>query len=148
MTPITIRVTALTAKSPQEWCDEFLDTDRWPEFEGYMFLPGVRKAHVEVRTPGMIGTRIRVQNTDGSSHVEEIIGWDTERRIAVQFGEFQPPLSQFATHFVETWAFRETGKGTEVVRGMEMYPRGVLGRVVLRVVAVLMKRAFENQMRG
>lgn len=147
MKPITVRVTTLTSKSPQELCAEFLDTDRWPEFEGYLFLPGVRMAEVVMRTPEIVGTRIRVQNTDGSSHVEEIIQWDVPGRIAVKFGEFQPPLSHLATHFIETWDFHETEKGTEVVRSMEMYPKGVFGWLVLLPISLLMKKAFERQMR-
>lgn len=147
MKPIEIRVTARSPKSPRELCAEFLDTDRWTEFEGYLFLPGVRRAEVETRTPVMVGTRIRVQNTDGSAHLEEIIEWDAPRRIAVKFGEFQPPLSHLATHFIEAWDFRETGAGTHVVRTMRMYPKSVFGWLALRLVAILMKRAFEKQMR-
>ena len=125
---------------------EFLDTSRWPEFQGYLFLPGVRGAQIETSEPGMIGTRIRVQNTDGSTHVEEIIAWDPGRRIAVRFGEFQPQLSRLATYFEETWDFRETGEGTEVIRRMELHPKGMLGRVMLPWVAILMKKAFKRQM--
>ena len=146
MKPIEIQVTARSSKTPQQLCTGFLDTERWPEFEGYLFLPGVQKAEVVLRTQDMVGTRIRVQNTDGSSHVEEIIEWDPARRIAVQFGEFQPPLSRLATHFVETWQFRETDQGTEITRGMEMVPKGMIGWLVLRMVAILMKKAFEKQM--
>ena len=146
MKPIEFQVTARSSKIPQQLCAEFLDTDRWPEFEGYLFLPGVKNAAFEHHTPEVTGSRIRVQNTDGSSHVEEIIEWDPARRLAVQFGEFQPPLSRLATHFVETWQFRETDQGTEITRGMEMVPKGMIGWLMLRMVAILMKKAFEKQM--
>ena len=145
--PIEIRVTARTRKSPQELCAEFLDTDRWPEFTGYFILPGVRRAEYASKTPGVIGSRIHVYNTDGSTHVEEIITWDVPQRIAVKFVEFQPPLRYLADHFIEAWEFRPSAGGTEVTRSMRMVPKSWLGRMVLLPISVLMKRALEKHMR-
>ena len=45
----------------------------------------------------MVGTRIRVTNTDGSTHVEEIVEWEPARRIRLRIGGFSPPLSRLAT---------------------------------------------------
>jgi hypothetical protein len=72
MKPFEIKITRFTRMSSQEICAEFLDTDRWSEFEGYFILPGIENAHFEMKTPAMVGSRIKVQNKDGSAHVEEI----------------------------------------------------------------------------
>ena len=147
MKPIDIQVIANTQLSPEAFCEEFLDTDRWPEFTGYACLPGVKAARFERRTPEVVGSRIQVQNTDGSTHVEEIITWDVPQRIAVKFVEFQPPLRYLADHFIEAWEFRPSAGGTEVTRSMRMVPKSWLGRMVLLPISVLMKRALEKHMR-
>jgi hypothetical protein len=144
MKPIAIKIVGHNKKSPQEICTEFLDTERWPEFQGYSILPGIKQAHFETKTPGMVGSRIKVQNTDGSSHVEEIIEWDVDNRMALKFQEFTPPLQHLATHFVEAWEFKKSANGTDVSRSMTMYPKGLLGWLMLLPISRLMKKAFEK----
>ncbi|HUF39344.1 MAG TPA: hypothetical protein VMN57_12540 [Anaerolineales bacterium] len=48
----------------------------------------------------MTGLRIRVQNTDGSTYVEEILVWDPPTRIPMKLHEFSPPLGGLADHFM------------------------------------------------
>lgn len=131
-------------KSSPEICAEILDTERWSEFEGYSILPGIKSAHFEVKTPEIVGSRIKVQNKDGSSHIEEIIEWDVTKRIALRFQEFNSPLQNLATHFIETWEFRKSPDGTEASRIMTMYPKGLLGWLMLIPISKLMKKAFEK----
>jgi hypothetical protein len=146
MKPIEIKITGCTRKSSQVICLEFLDTDRWSVFEGYFILPGIEKAHFEMRTPALVGSKIKVQNKDGSTHVEEIIHWDVENRIALRFQEFQPPLQNFATHFIEAWEFRKSGDGTDVTRTMTLYPKGWVGWFILVPISFLMKKSFEKNL--
>ena len=144
MNPIKIVILARSEKTPQEICSEFLDTSRWPEFKGYSILPGIKSAEFEVKTPTMIGSRIKVQNTDGTSHVEEIIEWDPTQKIAMKFQEFSPPLKHLASHFIETWSFSTSGNKTEAARSMAMYPKNFVGWLVLKPISRLMKKAFEE----
>ena len=146
MKPIEIQVTAQGRKSSQEICEEFLDTDRWPEFTGYSILPGIKSAHFEIKTPDIVGSRIRAHNTDGSSHVEEIIEWDPAEWFVLKFQEFSPPVKYFASHFIETWVFQKSAEGTAVVRTMALYPTGFVGRLILRPISKLMRKAFESHM--
>ena len=146
MRPIEIKITGHTQKSSQEICSAFLDTDRWSEFEGYFILPGIEKAHFEIKNPGLVGSRIKVLNKDGSTHVEEIIKWDVENKIAFRFLEFHSPLQNFATHFIEAWEFRKSKDGTEVIRTMTMYPKGLFGWFVLMPISFLMKKSFEKNL--
>lgn len=144
MKPITIRIQRHNNQTPQEICAAFLDTDRWPEFQGYSILPGIKSARFETRTSNMIGSRIRVHNTDDSSHVEEIIEWEENRKLALRFQEFNSPLKDLASHFIEEWTFAPSQSGTEVIRSMSMYPKNVLGWVMLFPISRLMKKAFEK----
>jgi hypothetical protein len=146
MRPVEIKIRGYSQKSSQEICSAFLDTERWSEFKGYFILPGIREARFEIRTPTVVGSRIKVQNTDGSSHVEEIIEWDVFNRIALRFQEFDAPLKYFASHFIEAWGFSKLDNGTEVSRIMTMYPRGVFGWLMLVPISRLMKKAFEKNL--
>ena len=146
MKPIEIKITGHTTMSTQEICAQFLDTQRWSEFEGHSILPGVKNASFELKTPALVGSRIKVLNTDGSAHVEEIIQWDVENGIAVRFQEFQAPLKNIATHFIEAWEFQKTGTGTQVTRRMTMYPKGLPGWFMLAPISILMKKSFEKNM--
>ncbi|MCB9109990.1 MAG: SRPBCC family protein [Anaerolineales bacterium] len=147
MKPIEIKIVGLIRKPSPEICQEILDTERWSEFKGYSILPGIKSAQFEVKTPQIIGSRIKVQNNDGSSHIEEIIEWDVSNRIALRFQEFDSPLRNLATHFIETWEFRKSSDGTEASRIMTMYPKGVLGWLMLIPISRLMKKAFEENLR-
>ena len=147
MKPIEIKIVGLIRKPSPEICQEILDTERWSEFRGYSILPGIKSAQFEVKTPQIIGSRIKVQNNDGSSHIEEIIEWDVSNRIALRFQEFDSPLRNLATHFIETWEFRKSSEGTEASRIMTMYPKGVLGWLMLIPISRLMKKAFEENFR-
>ena len=126
---------------------EILDTERWSGFEGYSILPGIESAYFQVKTPEFVGSRIKVQNKDGSSHVEEIIEWDVANKIALRFQEFNSPLQNLATHFIETWEFRKSPNGTEASRIMTMYPKGLFGWLMLIPISKLMKKAFEKNLR-
>lgn len=147
MKPVTIKITNIIPMDPPEICKEIINTERWSEFKGYSILPGIKSAHFEVKPPGLIGSRIVVQNNDGSSHVEEIIEWDTMNRVSLRFQEFDSPLQNLATHFVETWEFRNVPEGTETSRMMVMHPKGVWGWLLLLPISRLMKRAFEENVR-
>ena len=74
-------------------------------------------------------TRIWVTNTDGSSHVEEIVEWEPDRRLRLAMRDFTP-LSRLATGFGETCEFERHDGGTRVVRSFRMYPKLLLARPV------------------
>jgi hypothetical protein len=144
MKPISIQIQRTNKRSSEEICSAFLDTERWSEFEGYSILPGIEHAQFEVRTPEYVGSRIKVQNKDGSGHVEEIMEWDTTRKVVLKFQDFTPPLKHLATHFIETWEFQKTAAGTLTIRRMDMFPIGFMGWLTLLPISRLMKKAFEK----
>jgi hypothetical protein len=142
MKPIEIKIVGHIRKTSREICEEFLDTERWTEFEGYSILPGIESAHFETKTPQVVGSRIKVRNKDGSSHIEEIVEWDVNNRIALKFHEFDSPLRHLAKYFIEAWEFRKTTDGTEVSRTMALHPKGAFGWLMLLPVSKLMRKAF------
>jgi hypothetical protein len=146
MKPIEIRIIGITRKSPQKLCVELLDTDRWSEFQGYAILPGIERAYFETKTSDLVGSRIKVRNTDGSSHIEDIIDWDMGNRVVLRLQGFNSPIQHLTTHFVETWEFSQLANGTEVARTMTMYPKNPLGWLMLLPISRLMKKAFEKHL--
>jgi hypothetical protein len=146
MKPIEIRILGMTRKSSQELCVEILDTERWSGFQGYAILPGIEHAYFEKQTSDWIGSRINVQNKDGSSHIEEIIDWDMGNRVALRLQEFNSPIQHLATHFVETWEFSQSAHGTEVARTITLYPKNTLGWLMLLPISRLMTKALEKHL--
>jgi hypothetical protein len=93
MRPITFSCTETIPLTPEDIVGQILDLANWTDFKGYGVLPGIKAAEFETRTPGVVGTRIRVTNTDGSSHVEEIVEWEPDRYLRFDMKEFShsPP---------------------------------------------------------
>jgi hypothetical protein len=109
---------------------------RWPDFTGFGVVPGIRAARFEVQTPDVVGSRIRVTNTDGSSHIEEIVEWQPDRRLRIRMHEFSAPLSRVASHFEETWEFQRIDDKTRVVRFFEMHPKSAVSQPLLVVISL------------
>lgn len=103
-------------------------------------------AEFETRTPNAIGSRIRVTNLDGSSHVEEIVQWQPDRRLQLQMGNFSKPLSRLASAFMETWEFERVGNETKVARSFELNPKSALAKPVLWFISFFLKRAIARHL--
>jgi hypothetical protein len=147
MKPIRFSCEETLDSTPEEIAEQILDLSRWPDFRGYGPLPGIKAAEFEARTPEVIGTRIRVTDRDGSSHIEEVVEWEPGRRLRLHMEEFSPPLSRLATGFDETWEFERTGEQTRVVRRFELHPKGTATRPLLWLISLLLKRAIARHLR-
>jgi hypothetical protein len=147
MKPITIACTESLSRPAVEIAASILSLANWLDFKGYGFLPGIKTAVFERQTPEIVGTRIRVTNTDGSSHVEEIVEWNPEHSVRLGLDEFSPPLSRLATKFIESWAFRQAEGETTVTRSFELYPKSLLARPALWLISALLKQAITRHLR-
>ncbi len=147
MKPIRFACEETVAMAPEAIAERILDLDRWSDFDGYGVLPGIETAEFEIRTSSIVGSRIRVHNTDGSRHVEEIVQWDPPRRVHLDLHEFSPPLSRLATRFNETWTFERLGERTRVVRTVEMHARSSVARPLLRGISYLLRKAIGRHLR-
>jgi hypothetical protein len=147
MRPITFSCTETLPLAPEDVARQILELSNWTDFKGYGVLPGIRAAAFEVRTPGVVGTRIRVTSTDGSSHVEEVAEWEPATRLRLDMKEFSPPLSRLATGFEETWVFERLGGGTKVVRSFQLHPKSYFARPALWLISLLLRRAIARHLR-
>lgn len=146
MKPITFACCATLPLTPNEIVEQILDVSKWPEFQGCGPIPGIQTAVMEQRTPEIIGTRIRVTNRDGSCHTEEIIEWEPDQRLRLQFGEFSPPLSHLASRFFETWEFQPDGAQTRVIRSFEMNAKSRFSWPLLWTISFILKRAIASHL--
>ena len=144
--PVRFSCNAKLDQPPDVIAHQILDLSEWPSFVGYGPLPGVKRAEFEVKRPEIVGTRIRVWNTDGSSHVEEIVEWEPERRLRLHMHEFSPPLSRLATSFYELWEFTRDGGQTLVIRSFELNARSALTRPILCLIAILLRKAIARHL--
>lgn len=146
MNPICFTCEATLPLTPEEIAIQILDLTKWPEFNGYGPLPGIKQAEFETRTAEIVGTRIRVTNRDGSTHVEEIVEWEPTRRLRLHMHEFSPPVSRLAISFDETWEFERLGDRTKVIRSFEMSPKSALTKPLLWLISFLLKRAIARHL--
>ncbi len=144
--PITFACKHTMAVAPTTITAAIADVTRWRDFKGYGFLPGIARAEYEVQTSNLIGSRIRVHNTDGSSHCEEIYAWVADKRVAMKFCDFSPPVQALATHFLEEWDIATLGKETLVTRMFSLFPKSGLTHPVLWFISFFLKRAIDRQL--
>ncbi len=97
MKPIRFTCEETVDTAPEAIAERILDLDRWGDFDGYGVLPGIATAELKLRTSTIVGSRIRVRNTDGSRHIEAIVQWDPPRRVQLDLHELSPPLSRLAS---------------------------------------------------
>ena len=145
--PIAFSCEETLGMLPEQIAEQILDISRWSSFQGYAVLPGIKAAMFEVKTPEVAGSRIRVTNTDGSSHLEEIVEWEPDRRVRLHMGQFSPPLSRLATGFIETWEFSRIGRDTRVARSFELHATSGVTRPLLWLISILLKKAIARHLR-
>jgi hypothetical protein len=146
MKPIMFQCHRVIPRPADVICLEIADVTRWSEFKGYGVLPGVENARYEKRSDDMIGSRIRVRNSDGSEHVEVIYKWVLGEEVAMKFHDFTPPLSYLATHFTEEWNLKATSNGTHVTRTFRLYPSQRATRPLLWLISLLLRQAIRQHL--
>ena len=147
MKPITFSCEQTLALAPEDIARQILDLTKWPDFHGYGPIPGIKAAEFEVQTPGVVGSRIRVTNLDGSNHVEEIVEWQPDHRLRLHMKEFSAPLSRLATRIEEIWDFKRTGTETNVTRSFQLHAKSVFSRMLLWMISFLLKKAIARHLR-
>jgi hypothetical protein len=146
MKPITFTCQEMLPMAPEKIAEQILELSKWPEFRGWGPIPGIKSVEFETRTPNIVGSRIRVMNLDGSSHMEEIVEWQADRRIQLWMGNFSKPLSRLASGFMETWQFERIGHETQVVRSFELNAKSMLTKPVLWLISYFLKRAIAGHL--
>ncbi len=146
MKPITFACREMLPLAPEKIAEQILDLTKWPEFRGYGPIPGIKSAEFETRTPNVVGSRIRVCNLDGSSHMEEIVVWQPDRLLRLRMGNFSKPLSGLATGIVETWEFERVGHETRAVRFFELNAKSMLTQPALWLISFFLKRAVARHL--
>ena len=147
MHPISFSCIATLNVPAEQFFHQILDLNCWPDFQDYHFIPGIRQAEFQVRTPEVVGSRIQVTNKDGSTHVEEIVEWQPDRRITLVMQNFSPPLACLANRFEETFQFDQTGSAIKVTRSLKLYPKSRLAALPLWLISWFLKAAIARHLR-
>jgi hypothetical protein len=147
MKPIRFAVEETLASDPARVVAQILDLANWPKFRGFGLIPGIQAAEFIVRRPEVIGTRIHVVSLDESSHVEEIIEFERDRRLRLRMHNFSLPVSRVALQFHETWEFEPSAGQTRVTRSFELYPRSNWARPMLWIISLFLRHAIRRNLR-
>jgi hypothetical protein len=147
MKPITFSCEATLPLTPEGIANQILDLANWPDFTGFGLVPGIRAAEFEFRTPAIVGSRIRVTNNDGSSHIEEIVEWHPTHQLQLRMQDFSAPLSRLATRFEETWQFERADGATKVTRLFELHAKSLFARPFLWLISLFLRRAIARHLR-
>ena len=147
MKPITFTCVEILGQAPEDIAKHILDVTKWPDFKGFGPIPGIRVADFEVRTPDIVGSRIRVTNTDGSKHIEEIVEWQPDRRLQLHMKDFSAPLSLLATAIEETCEFEPVGSETKVTSSFQMRAKSILAWPLLWLISFFLKGAIARHLR-
>jgi hypothetical protein len=146
MRTIDFTCTEIVALEPAVISERISSVERWTEFKGYGIVPGIAKAAYEIRTDSQIGSRVRVRNTDGSSHTEEFIAWAPGERALLRMSGFSPPLNWLTSHIVEEWTLASEPNGTMITRRFSLQPTHKAGRLLLSLIAPLLRRAVARHL--
>jgi len=146
MRPILFECREIIPRTATEICLDIADVARWSEFKGYGILPGIASAEYANRTQDMVKSRVRVRNTDGSGHIEEICAWNPGEKIVMKLYAFTPPLNHLATHFIEEWNFEAANNATLVTRKFTLFPKQSVTRPFLWLISLAFKRAIARHL--
>jgi hypothetical protein len=146
MKPITFVCQGTLSLTPDEIVEQILDVSKWSDFHGYGPIPGIKSAEFEIRTPNIVGSRIRVTNRDGSQHTLEIVEWQPDQRLQLRFGEFSAPLSRLASEFSESWEFQRSVNETIVTRSFEMHAKSMATLPLLWLISFILKKAIARHL--
>ena len=142
MNPVEFTASRLISQNALKVCESIADVESWSDFNGHGIVPGIDKAVYEKRTEDLTGSIIKILNSDGSHHREEILEWIPGERIVMKIYDFPLPLRTMATHFLEFWEFEEKGKNkTLITRTFQIFPVSFLTRPFINQLASLLKRA-------
>ena len=142
-----LTTTSLVPATPEQVFDFIIDTSRWPEFPGHGPVPGIAKAEAEDGLPLKLGSRVRVENTDGSIHYEMIGVFDRPARIRLDM-EVTPPASKVMKGIEEDVRITAVEGGAEVTRTFTLTPRSILTAPMIWLVAKLfLKKAVRKHNR-
>lgn len=148
MNPIHFTCAASLPNSPAQIAQKILDVENWTDFTGYGPLPGIKCAEFEERTAEIVGSRIRVRNTDGSEHVEEIIEWQPENgTIRMELKNFPAPLSRLASGFEEAWSLSWDGTATAIERHFTLHPHSIATKLPLWLISRLLRKAVNRHLK-
>ncbi|MEL6253031.1 MAG: hypothetical protein AAFR87_13535 [Bacteroidota bacterium] len=131
---------------PDAISGQIADIEKWKDFKGHGFLPGIADAYFDPKTSDMVGSKIRVKNTDGSLHIEEILIWEADAEILMRLHEFSPPLNRIASHFMEHWHLERVAGGTMVERAFELYPKSIFTQPFLWIISLFFRKAIDKHL--
>jgi hypothetical protein len=140
----TFTIQVIYDKDPCLILDEMMHVENWSSFQGEGIIPGIKQASFVKKMDTHIGCIIKVENSDGSSHIEEFLEYEKDRYLKIKMHQFSKPLSLFAEYFIEEWLFEKQEFTYFLNRTLTLYGKGFFSNLFLSLVAKFLKKAIEK----
>ena len=141
---VTFTIEVYYYKEPQYIFDSFMQIEKWNDFKGFGIIPGIKTANFIVKSESIKGSIIQVENSDGSSHKEEILEFEKDTYLKIKMYDFSKPLSYFATFFIEEWVLKKMDDHYKLVRSMTLHSKGMISNFILKVISNNLKYAIQK----
>jgi hypothetical protein len=140
---VTFTVEVRYHQEPRYIFDSFIQIEKWHDFKGFGMIPSIKNANFILKTDSIKGTIIQVENSDGSSHKEEIQEFEKDKYLKIKMYDFSRPLSYFAHFFIEEWALKKMEDGYKIERSMTLHSKGIFSYFILKLISNNLKNAIQ-----
>ena len=124
MSPLQIPTVLQCGWPPERAWTFVCDPEHWSTFVGYGPVPGIVRARlIEGGAIERPGSRIRVDNTDGTTHHEVVVASDVGRHFALRM-ELGGIAAWLFASFEEDLRFEADAAGTRIHRTFRLEPTG------------------------
>ena len=132
------------ASPPKVWA-LMTDLDAMTDFSGYGPIPGIKRAEWLTGNGTNVGSVRRIENTDGSSHREEVMAVEPRRLLVDRIHALDSPLRFLVSEATDRFELAEEGDGTRLVRRFRFELRTALAWPITLVFRPLFRRALRRQ---
>jgi hypothetical protein len=138
---LSTRVEQEFARSPDEVFDLIVDPLRFPEWlKDVGPIPGVVRAEPMGEGPQKVGSKRRIETSDGGAVVEEVFALDRPRHHRYRWEKPKFPFSLIVKSGEGDWHFHPAGRGTRVEWEYTFELTSPLMYLTAKLVVVLFRR--------
>ncbi len=136
---VVLSVSRSIAAPPDAVHAHLSDLSNLTDFTGYGPIPGIRAARWEGDGQARVGAIRRVENTDGSTHREELVCWDPSV-IEDRIFDFESPLRHFVREIRDRFELAPAEVGTRLDRRFVVELESPLAYPLARLIGALFLR--------
>jgi len=135
--PVSIIEEHVFLVPPAQFFEFITNPQNMTTFVGFGPVPAINKVGPLTMKDHGTSARYHVENSDGSSHEEEVTVSDPPHRFCLRIGSFSAPYKYFINHIEEKWDCEQNEYGTKARRTFTFFPSSVILTPLIYVAAHL-----------